>query len=150
MKKNREAFTLVELMIVVAILALLAALSIPNLLRAKANANDTASLAFLKSISTALETYAAANMRRYPVADDLTELASSDFSSTFPPYMESVKLTTPQFGHNILFISGIGGYQIAANVISDGKSGTKNLRISTSGVVETEDCTEYDYEVTVP
>jgi hypothetical protein len=64
--------------------------------------------------------------------------------------MEEVKLTSPQFGHNILFISGIGGYQIAANVISDNKSGVKNVRISTSGVVETEDCTEDDYEVAVP
>jgi type IV pilus assembly protein PilA len=150
MKKNTHAFTLVEMMIVVAIIALLAALSIPNLLRAKANANDAAALAFLKSISTALETYAAANMGRYPVGDSLADLASSDFSRSFPPYMEEVKLTSPQFGHNILFISSIGGYQIAANVISDNKSGVKNIRISTSGVVETEDCTEDDYEVTVP
>ena len=61
MTKNRKAFTLVEILIVVAIIALLAGIAIPNLLRAKVTSNQSAAQATLKAISNALETYAISN-----------------------------------------------------------------------------------------
>ena len=60
-KKYRLSFTLVEIMIVVAIIALVAAISIPNLLRARLNANETAAQATLATVSSSSISYRSVN-----------------------------------------------------------------------------------------
>jgi type IV pilus assembly protein PilA len=63
---NRKGFTLVEIMIVVAIIALLAAIAIPNLLSAKRTANTAAAKANVRALSTAAEIYATGHNGAYP------------------------------------------------------------------------------------
>ncbi len=79
MKNNNSGFTLVEIMIVVLIIALLSAIAIPNVLRARVNAHDAAAQAALKSIGTAMETYLAANTY-YPTT-------TTSLTGATPPYL---------------------------------------------------------------
>jgi prepilin-type N-terminal cleavage/methylation domain-containing protein len=59
--KNEKGFTLIELMIVIAILGILAAVAIPNFLNARGKAQDASALSTLEAVKTALEMYAADN-----------------------------------------------------------------------------------------
>ena len=56
--KNRGGFTLVEIMIVVAIIALLAAIAVPNFLRARKRSQATRMLEDLRVIDSAIDQYA--------------------------------------------------------------------------------------------
>src|ERR1051326_1247672 len=58
-----NAFTLVEIMIVVAIIALLAAIAIPNFVKARTSSQKTACIANLKQIDGAKATWAMENKK---------------------------------------------------------------------------------------
>ncbi len=73
MRKD-AGFSLIELLIVVAIILVIAAIAIPNFLRSKISANEAAAVSNVRTINTAQTTYSIT----YPAlgyADQLTKLA---------------------------------------------------------------------------
>lgn len=71
MKLHTRAFTLIELMIVIAIIAILAAILIPNFLHARAESKTAACEGNEKEIATAMEEYAVDHNGTYPTTPNL-------------------------------------------------------------------------------
>ncbi|HPA45984.1 MAG TPA: prepilin-type N-terminal cleavage/methylation domain-containing protein [bacterium] len=69
----RKAFTLIELLIVVAIIGILAAIAIPNYLNAQTRAKIARVWGDLKALEMALETFALDKGNQYPYTDTVNE-----------------------------------------------------------------------------
>ena len=126
---HSKGFTLVEIMIVVAIIALLAAIAIPNLLRAKLNANDALAKATIRAVSTASESYAVTNNGNYPL--NVTSLTGASPAFLNTPFYCGVTIS----GYTYTCTFTISSYAIAATPVTIGSSGTTTLTISTGGVI---------------
>lgn len=66
LRKRQAGFTLIEMMIVIAIIAILASITIPNLIRAKSRSQLTGCQSNLRNIGNALEMYNVDYKGRYP------------------------------------------------------------------------------------
>src|SRR5690348_1014433 len=75
MKRKQKGFSLIELLIVVAIILIIAAIAIPNLLRSKMAANQASAVGSVRTINTAAITYNSTYGNGYP--KDLTKIGTN-------------------------------------------------------------------------
>ncbi len=125
---KRKGFTLVEIMIVVAIIALLAAIAIPNLLRARMAAGESAAIAALKTVASAAHTFRAANAA-YPAT------LGTLFTGLTPPYIDSVLASGSKQGYNFNLTGDASGFNATADPMTPGTTGNRRFFVDTSGVI---------------
>jgi type IV pilus assembly protein PilA len=94
--RNKKGFSLLELLIVVAIILIIATIAIPSLLRSRQAANESAAVATLRTLNTAEVTYSSAGGGGYGTMAQLVGagLVDSSLQATKSGYFFTVQLST--------------------------------------------------------
>lgn len=125
--------------LILPVIALLAAIAIPNLLRAKVSANDALAKSTIRTLSVASETYATANNGQFP-------LSIYDLTDAQPPYLNTSYCDQTISGYSYECNFDAKEYSFAATPENPGTSGTKEYIISTGGIMSENNVrNNYDY-----
>ena len=136
--RRNQGFTLIELLIVVAIIGIIAAIAIPNLLNAMDRSKQKRTMADLRYLGTALETYAIDNTL-YPMqASEVTVASSTLPAAVGPIYMRNAP-TYDGWGFPARFQSDGLTYTIGS-LAKDGNAGGNLSVAGTSGPSNLFDC----------
>jgi type IV pilus assembly protein PilA len=102
MKRDNKGFSLLELLIVVAIILIIATIAIPSLLRSRQAANESAAVANLRTINTAEVTYLSSSGGNFGTIVQLmgAGLLDSRFTGTVSGYSYSISTTGPDYTAN--------------------------------------------------
>lgn len=116
----------------IAIMALLAAIAIPNFLRAKINAYDAHAQETLRRISDVLETRAAMNNAVYP--SNLPEALKNSSAEVFPQ--------AATMGFTYTYSLSPQGYTVTATPVTCWSTGSKIFTLKEGGVISSRECRE--------
>ena len=117
--RKEKGFTLIELLIVVAIIGIIAAIAIPNLLNAIDRGKQKRTMADMRSIGTAVESYAVDN-NFYPKG--MTSQPASGISGYVSPIYIKTVPTTDGWNNAWQAASGTGSQYTITSVAKDGSA----------------------------
>jgi type IV pilus assembly protein PilA len=138
MKNKQKGFSLIELLIVVAIILIIAAIAIPNLLRAKMAANEASAVASLRTLNTVIVEYSTTYSTDPPNLASLKPATTP--ASTAADLVDNLLGADPavKSGYSIAYVAGAGTPVTAYTLIatpSSASTGQRKFFTDQSGVI---------------
>jgi type IV pilus assembly protein PilA len=142
---NRRGFTLIELMIVISIIVIVAAMAVPNLLRSKLASNEASAIGALRTLSSAQNNFQGVTVSDAD-GDGIGEYGSFlQLSSATPAFIDESLGAGRKNGYFVI-VTTTGAadtdeilWQASAFPISKGWSGNRTFYIDESGVLRGSD-----------
>jgi type IV pilus assembly protein PilA len=138
MRDRQKGFSLIELMIVVAIILIIAAFAIPALLRSKIAANQSSAVGSLRSVNTSCTAYST-SYGTYPAAlGNLGPIGSGGTaSSTSADLIDLVLASGVKSGYTFIYTAGADNqsYTLTATPIAQSNTGQNMYFTDQSGVI---------------
>lgn len=142
MNRRQKGFSLIELLIVVTIILIIAAIAIPNLMRSKMSANEAAAVEALRTLNSSAMMYSITYGGFPHTLAELGPSSSSNASSAGADLIDSVLASGVKSGYRFSYTASsvdpngnVTAYNITASPVTPGQTGQRYFYTDQSGTI---------------